>query len=118
MIIPQPEINIRRPVVIVRLNGLIDQSACAELLSSINPPSLETVANPETVLCQVDDIMRMCLNRTKRREMITESQNRLDNRWEMLSNMNDAREIWQAIGWNAIIGDNKSERPSDVDSAL
>ena len=38
----------------------IDLSACAELLSSIDPPSLETVANPETVFCQVDDIMRMC----------------------------------------------------------
>ena len=48
--------------------------------------------------------------------MITESQNRPDNRWEMLSNMNDAREIWQAIGWNGIIGDNKAEeRPSDED---
>ena len=58
----------------------------------------------------------MCLNRTKRREMITESQNRPDNRWEMLRNMNDAREIWQAIGCNGIIGDNKAEeRPSDED---
>lgn len=92
----------------------LDSEDVTRTLSELDPPNFNTIFDSESIFRQVDDTMRQCLTSSRRPQ--TQAVPPSDNRWKSLSDTNDARGTWQAIGWNGDVGDDRSRdqtRPTD-----
>ena len=89
-----------------------------ECLECCEPPDIESTPNIDALFSEIDDSIRSHVSQV---ELRSDAQDPVAddnaNRWKVLADKRDSKNLWKAISWNSSIidGKDKPDRPGDTE---